>query len=206
MSLTLEDFLRITKENDDAQQRQRFLEQQERDHLRDQDQKIRASERAADLAAIEKLVESGVKNEVSRVIQPIQEKNEERLGNIESEMSELKTLLKSVQQYTPSTILNASDSTPLTNPSDVHHVAPPPDITTSSDVQAALAKAKRIISLQPIEKVRDVDRQFRMHESVTSDEEAMLSAVLEYFRYEMKCKEEDLPKIVRVFPPVNTPA
>jgi hypothetical protein len=164
MSLTLEDFLRITKENDDAQQRQRILEQQERDHLRDQDQKIRASERAADLAAIEKLVESGVKNEVSRVIQPIQEKNEERLGNIESEMSELKTLLKSVQQYTPSTILNASDSSPLTNPSDVHHVAPPPDITTSSDVQAALAKAKRIISLQPIEKIRDVDRQFRMHE------------------------------------------
>ena len=97
MSLTLEDFLRITKENDDAQQRQRILEQQERDHLRDQDQKIRASERAADLAAIEKLVKSGVKNEVSRVIQPIQEKNEERLGNIESEMSELKTLLKSVQ-------------------------------------------------------------------------------------------------------------
>ena len=90
MSLTLEDFLRITKENDDAQQRQRILEQQERDHLRDQDQKIRASERAADLAAIEKLVKSGVKNEVSRVIQPIQEKNEERLGNIESEMSELK--------------------------------------------------------------------------------------------------------------------
>ena len=180
MSLTLEDFLRITKENEDAQQRQRILEQQDRDHLRDQDQKIRASERAADLAAIEKLVESGVKNEVSHVIQPIQEKNEERLGNIESEMSELKTLLKSVQQYAPYTILNASDPTPLTNASVVDHVAPPPNITTSSDAKAALTKVKRIISLQPIDKIRDVDRQFRMHESVTSDEEAMLSAVKEF--------------------------
>ena len=49
MSLTLEDFLRINKENNEALDRQRVLDQQKRDEQRAHDQQVRASERASDL-------------------------------------------------------------------------------------------------------------------------------------------------------------
>ena len=74
MSLTLEDFLKINKANNEAHDEQRARDRQERAEQLTQDQQLRAKERASDLDAISKLIESGVKEEVCRVIQPIQEK------------------------------------------------------------------------------------------------------------------------------------
>ena len=63
--------------------------------------------------------------------------------------------------------------------------------------------AKRVVSLQPIHRTKDVKRQLK-YEHVTNDDEAMLSAVKEYLECEMKCKNPDVPKIVNIFPPANS--
>ena len=64
MALSLEDFLSIS-------QRQRK-----------EDQELRAEEGAADLKEINKMIESGVKDEVERVLVPIQAKNDERSASL----------------------------------------------------------------------------------------------------------------------------
>lgn len=186
MSLTLDDFLKINKANNEAYDLERARDRQER-----------AEERASDLDAISKLIESGVKEEVTRVIQPIQEKNETRLGCLESQMNEIKNLLRSGLSADP-----PLSSNPTTNSSSE---GSPGVVTAESEVIVAISNARRIISLQPIHKEKDVGRQFRMHDHVTNDQEAMLSAVLEYLKCEMRFNLEELPKIVKIFPPANTP-
>ena len=76
MALSLEDFLSIS-------QRQRKEEQE-----------LRAEERAADLKEINKMIENGVKDEVERVLVPIQAKNDERFSKLESAMSKMQEVLK----------------------------------------------------------------------------------------------------------------
>ena len=62
---------------------------------------------------------------------------------------------------------------------------------------------KKIISLQPIDQ-KDVKRQYRMHDSVKNDSDALLSAVREYLNYELKCEYHQQPNIVRIFTPANS--
>ena len=62
---------------------------------------------------------------------------------------------------------------------------------------------KKIISLQPIDS-NDVRRQYRMHDSVRNDKDALLSAVKEYLHYELKCEFQQQPDIERIFMPANT--
>ena len=178
MALTLEDFIRISDKN-----------------------------RAEDLNKINVMIESGVRAEVERVVKPMQTQNEERFGILESEMSKLKDLFKA--------------SPPLPQPAQVHSqqdhpghrqgvplqgggVTTPAIFDSDKDrVKDALRRAKNIISLEPIHKRRDVERQYRQYDHITSDDLAMKSAVIEYIDSELKC--HNIPNIVSVFPPANTP-
>ena len=120
MSLTLEDFLRINKENIASIEKQRVDDQRERAREREHDQHVRAKERVEDLGAISKLIESGVKDEVIRVIKPIEEKNEKRLGKLEEDMTQIKNLLTFAQLHPP----QAQASSPAQVPPPA--VQPPP--------------------------------------------------------------------------------
>ena len=73
----------------------------------------------------------------------------------------------------------------------------------SSDLVAAISKARRTLSLKPIFK-KDVDLQYRSSESVISEHDAMIAAVKDYLYYELKYRT-NVPNIVRVFPPANSP-
>ena len=175
MALTLEDFIRISDKN-----------------------------RADDLKEINKMIESGVRAEVERVVNPMQTRNEERFGLLESEMSKLKDIM-----IGPSLLPQADqgnkhlDHVARNDQPNQRDVGPVHETSDSDKVQEALKRAKKIISLQPIDKKKDVDRQFRMHEDITSDDQAMKAAVIEFIECEMKCR--NIPNIVNVFPPANTP-
>ena len=93
MALTLEDFLKHTKKNAEELEQQRTLDRQERAAERDLDKKVRAAEYQAPLEAIDNLVKKGVKDEVTRVLEPIQEKNENRLGTLENDIVEIKNFI-----------------------------------------------------------------------------------------------------------------
>ena len=197
MSLTAEEFIRLSKEQ------------------RAEDSKVRAEERAADLAEINKMIESGVKAEVERALAPIQAKNDERFGHLETEMANLKDLLKSgpSDQFPP---VHVQPSLPEGGPRGdmptrsawpTHSTAlPGPNhvIQHVDAIAATLSQARKILSLEPISRRRDVERQCRQYEGITSTEQAMHSAVLEYPEGELKCKRENVPKIVSIFPPANT--
>ena len=197
MSLTLEDFLKINKANNEAHDEQRARDRQERADQLAHDQELRAKERANDLDAIGKLIESGVKDEVIRVIQPIQEKNEERFGTMQSQITEITNLLKYRRIPNPPNISS--------NQANIANEESTSVVTAVNEICGAIGNARKVVSLQPIHKERDVGRQFRMHETVTNDEEAMLSAVHEYLKCEMRFNLQDLPNIVKIFPPANTP-
>ena len=177
MALTLEDFIRISDKN-----------------------------RTEDLEKINKMIESGVRAEVERVVKPMQNKNEERFDMLESKMSKLEDAMKKPAPPPPS----------LPQPVQVHaqqgHAAPSQGQPSQSGgeapcdldkIQETLNRARKIISLQPIHNRKDVARQFRMHEDVTTDDQAMKAAVLEFIDCELKCK--NVPNIVKVFPPANNP-
>ena len=180
MALTLEDFVRISDKN-----------------------------RAEDLIKINDMIETGVRAEVERVVKPLQKQNEERFGKMESEISKLKDALKAPPPPPP----------PPPQPVQVYHyqghaapgLSQPPqggssvgarDIPDSDKVKEALKRARKIISLQPILK-KDVARQYRMYEHVSTDDQAMKAAAIEYIECELKCK--NIPNIVTVFPPANNP-
>ena len=198
MALTAEEFLRISK----AQRAEQLVE----------DAKIRAEERASDLTEINKMIESGVKTEVERVLGPLQSKNEERFSTLESDMADLKKLLKPGPsfQFPPVQPVAGphSDVPPLrawpTNSAAMPSPAPTHTHPPSDAIATTISKAKRIISLEPINKKRDVERQYRQKEGITNDNQAMYAAVLEYLEDELKCKGEDVPNIVSIFPPVNS--
>ena len=198
MTLTAEEFIRLSKE----QRAEQMAE----------DTKVRAQERAEDLAQINKMIESGVKAEVQRVLAPIQSKNEERFGHLESEMADLKDMLKSGPFKQPPTaqpcppVGGPSSATPTQSAWPTLHTA----LTVSTPVTqhddaiaATIIRARKIISLEPISKMRDVERQYRQYEGITSVDQAMHSAVMEYLEGELKCRREHVPKIVSVFPPAN---
>ena len=48
-----------------------------------------------------------------------------------------------------------------------------------------------------------MERQCRQYEGITSNEQAMHSAVMEYLEGELKCRKENVPRIVSIFPPAN---
>ena len=73
----------------------------------------------------------------------------------------------------------------------------------SSGVSQTLSRVRRILAFQPI-LTRDVERQFRMNDNLKDNDEAMIAAAKEFIHYELKCKFPDQPKIVKVFPPVNS--
>ena len=98
MSLTLEDFLRITNEREEKLKKQREIDQEEQVRQRSEDEKIRAKEREDHLAAISTLIETGVSAEVKKVFEPVQKINEERIGKLESELSEIKALMNTFNQ------------------------------------------------------------------------------------------------------------
>lgn len=180
MALTAEEFLRLTSMQ------------------RAEDTKVRAEERASDLSEIKRMIESGVKAEVERVIEPIQVKNNERFGILEKEIGELKVLLTA----RPGSIIS-NDQPAYAHPDDSGHIGQ--QIPLKSDgIASTLVRAKRIISLQPIQRRKDVERQFRQHSDITSDERAMHSAVIEYVAEELKIRDSAVPKIVSIFPPANT--
>ena len=202
MALTAEEFLRISKlqraEDAKIREEERAADKKIREEEKAADMRIRSEERAADLAKINIMIESGVKAEVERVIEPIQVRNNERFGILEAEMVELKDLLKS----------GPRNLSPKVQPTQVHPpVVPTHDVLPSpvqDDVTSTLSKAKRIISLQPIHWSKDVERQKRQYENINSNDEAMHSAVMEYLRCELKIRDSDVPRIVSIFPPANT--
>ena len=204
MALTAEDFLRISKlqraEDAKVREEERAADLKIRAEERAADLKIRAEERAADLAKINNMIESGVRAEVERVVEPIQVRINERVGVVEAEILKLKDLL----------IPGPGKVPPQVQPADVHPQVVPyhdvqPSLVQSDDVTVTLSKAKRIISLQPIHWSKDVERQKRQHENINTNDEAMHSAVMEYLRAELKVRESDVPRIVSIFPPANTP-
>ena len=202
MSLTLEDFMRITSEKELALKKERQEERAEQERLRNEDQKTRAAENKAHLEAIEKLIETGVREEVKRVVEPLQKRNEDRFEKVEMELSELKRVLVSKevpksQSHGPSSFSNQQHvSTPSSEPTNSNN-------NLSVEVLALLEKARRTISLRPIFK-KDVDLQFRTKENVTTENEAFKEAVTDYLYYELKYRLP-VPNIVRVFSPANTP-
>ena len=70
MSFSLEDFLKVSEEQEKKRSAERETE-------RVRDQEIRARERAADLEKIAALVKDGVKDEVSEAIKPIIQQQEQ---------------------------------------------------------------------------------------------------------------------------------
>ena len=197
MTLTAEEFIKLSK--------------QQRAEQMAEDTKVRAEERAEDLAQINKMIESGVKTEVQRVLGPIQSKNDERFVHLETEMADLKDLIKSGPcKQCPSVQPSPSVGEPSSVPTQSAWPSLHTPLTASSPVQAhsnaianTLIRARKILSLEPISRARDVERQYRQYEGITSDDQAMHSAVLEYLEGELKCRREHVPKIVSVFPPAN---
>ena len=186
MALSLEDFLKISKEQ------------------RREEQELRAQERASDLKEINKMIEKGVKDEVERVLVPIQAKNDERFTRLEAAMTKIQGCFKDPTLPHPGTAHPPHPPiTPRTTPHSVSPAVVPSGHILSDDVQETLRRVKRIISLQPILKRRDVDRQIRTHDHIKNDAQAMEAAVREYFREELKC--QSVPTIVSIFPPANTP-
>ena len=187
MALSLEDFIKISQEQ------------------RKEEQELRAQERAADLKEINTMIEKGVKEEVERVLAPIQVKNDERFTRLETQLSKLQEAPKYPPLPQPEKVFpphppprqQTSTSPVRTMVSPLHSPA-----TQSVDVKDTLQRVRRMISLQPIHKRRDVDRQVRTHDYITTDEQAMEAAVLEYCRHELKC--QTVPTIVSIFPPANS--
>ena len=70
-------------------------------------------------------------------------------------------------------------------------------------MKIAVIAAKKIVSLQPIYKERDVDIQYDLHDNVENNNHAMFLAAKEYIMQEMKVKEHEIPNIVNVFPPAG---
>ena len=205
MALSLEDFLKYSS-------KQRAEDQEVRAKERALDSKVRAEEHESNLNAMKDLIKSGVKEEVSRVLKPIQDNNEKRIGSLEADMKEIKSILKSGQSSSQPS--QSHDHTRDHHPDQASQHEPPHeqlpggdshnDVQPNNDVNQALANVRKIISLQPIFP-KDVDRQYRMHSNIQCDKDAMLSSVREYLHYELKCKYSDQPRIVRVFTPANTP-
>ena len=169
-----------------------------------EDSRVRAEERAADLAEINRMIESGVKTEVERALRPIQSKNEERFGHLETEMANLKELFKSGHQLPPvQPVVAPHGDGPAQSAWPTQCSALPGHTQVHQQVDAiaaTISKARKIISLEPISRTRDVDRQCRQYEGITSNEQAMHSAVMEYLEGELKCRKENVPRIVSIFP------
>ena len=204
MSLTLEDFLRITSERDIAMKKQRDLDLIEQAKQRTEDESIRARERKEHLDAISKLIESGVKSEVRKFIDPLQKQNDERMHKIESELCDLRNLLHSNPLATSSQSRGNTvrvDHSPPASASGVSS-AINSSVSTSSEIVNAVSKARRTISLKPIYK-KDVDLQYRSNKDIVSEHDAMVAAVSDYLFYELKYRNS-VPNIVRVFPPANS--
>ena len=153
-ALSLEDFIKISQEQ------------------RKEEQELCAQERAADLKEINTMIEKGVKEEVERVLAPIQVKNDERFTRLETQLSKLQEAPKYPPLPQPEKVFPPhpppSTSPARTMVSPLHSPA-----TQSVDVKDTLQRVRRIISLQPIHKRRDVDRQVRTHDYITTDEQAM---------------------------------
>ena len=208
MALTLEDFLKHTKQNAEEAEKQRELDRQERATERENDKKEKAAEYKSQLEAIDVLVKKGVQDEVTRVLNPIQEKNDNRIGTLEKDMAQIKNLL--THSKTPSFQELPGHQPEPSEPAHVHPVHPLPVQNTlpsigniSSGVGQTLSRVRRILAFQPI-LTRDVERQFRMNDNLKDNDEAMIAAAKEFIHYELKCKFPDQPKIVKVFPPVNS--
>ena len=101
MALSLEDFLKHTEKNNEALEEVRKKEKQERALEREKDIKLRAEERDAQLSAIKSLIETSVKDEVMVALRPIQEVNNKRFHNLETDMEQIKIILKSGQNQAP---------------------------------------------------------------------------------------------------------
>ena len=209
MALTLEDFLKHSKLNAEELEQQRELDCQERAAEREQDKKVRAAEYQSQLEAIDNLVKKGVKDEVTRVLQPIQEKNETRIDTLEKDMAQIKNLLTHPKTDSFRELPRAHPFVSEPAP-PVHHVLSPhvqnsrPSTgNITSAVSDTLARVRRILALQPILK-KDVERQFRMNDNLKDNDDAMIAAAREFIHCELKCKFPDHPTIVKVFPPANT--
>ena len=177
MALSLEDFLKYSS-------KQRAEDQEVRAKERALDSKVRAEEHESNLNAMKDLIKSGVKEEVSRVLKPIQDNNEKRIGSLEADMKEIKSILKSGQSSSQPS--QSHDHTRDHHPDQASQHEPPHeqlpggdshnDVQPNNDVNQALANVRKIISLQPIFP-KDVDRQYRVHSNIQCDKDAMLSSV-----------------------------
>ena len=152
----------------------------------------------------------------------LEEQSEKRYASLEAKVASLSDLIKDSNSVKSSPqIQDQPQPNPTISCSTAYPPLPPPDWTgypasgvlsaiqpspvPSDDLLDTLAKAKRIISLQPIDWRRDVERQTRQYENITTTDQAMHSAVIEYLRGEMKMREGEIPTIVSIFPPANTP-
>ena len=198
MSFTLEDFLKVSEEQE----------------------RKRSAERAEDLEKFAKMIKIGVKEEISEVIKPIVEQQKQfedttkenmkalkadsdttkdKIKSLEEDISDIKEMLRAgVPQPQPA----AQVHPPCTQ--QRHQVVEKPSSGDLESVKVAISAAKKIIYLQPIYKEKDVARQYRMHEKVENDDQAMLLAVKEYLKDELKVREGDMPPIVRVFAPAGS--
>ena len=160
MSFSLEDFLKVSED----QEKKRTAAREEE---RARDQAVRASERSADLKQIEILIKSGVKDEVSEAIKPItvqqkqfEQETNNKIENLEANLSELKTLLKAgtqAQQHVTYAqhvthaqhVAQPQHGTRQEQRDPVQQAVPLPT-NEISKVKTAVMAAKKIISLQPI--------------------------------------------------------
>ena len=208
MSLTLEDFLKASKEQEEKRSA-------EREQERARDQQTRASERAEDLEKFANMIKLGVKEEVSQAIKPIVEQQKQFEDSTKDEIRALKDNTKEKIRALEANITDIKEiikagvpqPTPQTHPPYYQPRQQSLGQTASNDlerVKVAISAAKKVIYLQPIYKDKDVARQYRMHDDVENDDQAMMHAVKEYLRDELKVKEGDMPPIVRVFPPAGS--
>ena len=113
-----------------------------------------------------------MRDEVKRVVEPLQKRNDDRIDKVETELKELRNLLAKGAPSSLSHAINHSGTQHVV-PTQTNKLTEGGDLST--ELLALLTKARKTISLKPISK-EDVDLQFRIKQNVISEQQALREA------------------------------
>ena len=189
-----------------------FLKKAEeaREKEKEEDLIARAQERKEDMQKIADMITTGVKNEVNRVLKPLEERlaeqeaiNTDMGRQLNKVMGELEALRRGASVY--------GQDFPLLSYHSEHEIVSRGSTSRheggfckeEEEVKVMCADARKVIGLTPIEP-RMLELQMQSF-GAKDKEEAMLMEVKSYLKCEMKMRPSEIEKldIVRVFHPAK---